>query len=192
MPQTHDAAHQPETSIGPEPQSPSGGRPPWAALRHRDTLLLFISIGLIVTIAWLYLIRLDRQMAAAVAENQMMAAMGMPMDKPWTATDFFFTFAMWAVMMVGMMGPSVAPMILLFAATQSERGKQRVLLSAGAFALGYVFVWTVFSAGAALVQWALHQTALLSPAMAVLSPRIGGAVLIAAGMYQMTRGRMGA
>jgi hypothetical protein len=39
----------------------------------------------------------------------MMAAMGMTMDMPWSAADVFFTFAMWAVMMVGMMAPSALP-----------------------------------------------------------------------------------
>jgi predicted metal-binding membrane protein len=155
-------------------------------LARRDTILILVCIAFITALAWLYLIHLDRQMAPAMAQDAMMAAMGMAMNKPWTMLDIFFTFTMWAVMMVGMMSPSAAPMILLFAGTQSERGKRRVLLSAGTFALGYAFVWIVFSAGAALVQWALHQTALLSPAMTVLSPRIGGAVLIAAGIYQMT------
>ena len=46
----------------------------------------------------------------------MMAEMGMTMDMPWSTADVLFTFAMWAVMMVGMMMPSAAPVMLLFAA----------------------------------------------------------------------------
>jgi predicted metal-binding membrane protein len=45
-------------------------------------------------------------------------------------------------------------------------------------------VWTGFSAAAALAQAALHQAALLSPAMATTSPLLGGALLIVAGVYQ--------
>jgi len=56
--------------------------------------------------------------------DQMMADMGMPMDMPWSATDVVFTFAMWSVMMVGMMTPSAAPVVMLFAGAQ--RGVRRM------------------------------------------------------------------
>ena len=46
--------------------------------------------------------------------DTMMAEMGMSMDRPWTAADVLFTFAMWAVMMVGMMAGAAAPVLLLF------------------------------------------------------------------------------
>ena len=39
-----------------------------------------------------------------------------PAFKAWGLADFAFAFAMWSVMMVGMMTPSVAPMVLLYAA----------------------------------------------------------------------------
>ena len=55
----------------------------------------------------------------------MMAAMGMTMDMPWTAADVFFTFAMWAVMMVGMMAGTAAPVLLLFAAAQCRTRRAR-------------------------------------------------------------------
>ena len=44
------------------------------------------------------------------------AGMGlmMPTSAPWTAMEFAFVFAMWAVMMIGMMTPSAAPMVLLY------------------------------------------------------------------------------
>ena len=37
-----------------------------------------------------------------------------PTLQPWTLTHGLFLFAMWAVMMVGMMTPSVAPMVLIY------------------------------------------------------------------------------
>lgn len=181
----HDAANLPDSAVGSKPQPATPGSA-LTTLPRRDAILILVSIMLITALAWLYLLHLDRQMGPAMAQDQTMAAMGMPIDRPWTLADLFFSFVMWAVMMVGMMGPSAAPMVLVFAAAQSERGGQRVSRSAGSFGLGYVFVWIVFSAGAAVAQLALHKMALLSPAMAVLSPRIGGAVLIVAGLYQMT------
>ena len=164
---------------------------PLATLPQRDTILILSSIALVTALAWLYLIHIDEQMTSTMAKSAKMAAMGMSMSTPWTRVDVFFTFAMWAVMMVGMMGPSASPMILLFAAAQEKRAhskcwSSRASLPAGAFALGYLFVWTAFSAAAALAQWGLHETALISPDMKVLSPRIGGAVLILAGLYQLT------
>jgi len=182
----HDPVYLSGSRISSEPQPAAAGGYPLAALPRRDMIVILVSVALIIGIAWLYLIHLDHQMEPAAVQDQMMAAMGMSINTPWTAADFFFTFAMWAVMMVGMMGPSAAPMLLLFTAAQSKRGNRGASLSAGTFGVGYVFVWTVFSAGAAIAQWALHQMALLSPAMTLLSPRIGGAVLVAAGLYQMT------
>jgi predicted metal-binding membrane protein len=52
------------------------------------------------------------------------------------------------------------------------------------FGAGYLAVWTGFSAVAGLSQWLLHRAALLSPAMASATPRLGGGLLIAAGVYQ--------
>ncbi|TMP98954.1 MAG: DUF2182 domain-containing protein, partial [Verrucomicrobia bacterium] len=56
----------------------------------------------------------------------------------------------------------------------------------GIFLLGYLAVWAVFSALAAVAQWILHSTALLSPMMVSTSPILGGALLVAAGVFQWT------
>ena len=52
--------------------------------------------------------------------------------------------------------------------------------------IGYFLVWSAFSAVAAVVQWWLHETAVMSPAMVVASSQIGAAILIGAGIYQLT------
>jgi predicted metal-binding membrane protein len=116
----------------------------------------------------------------------MMADMGMTTDMPWTATDVFFTFTMWAVMMVGMMTGTAAPMLLLFAGARAARGTRGMPPAVMMFGLGYTIVWVVFSASAALAQWMLHQTAMLTPAMAVSNGRLAGGILVAAGAYQLT------
>ncbi|HLK46986.1 MAG TPA: DUF2182 domain-containing protein [Bryobacteraceae bacterium] len=157
-----------------------------AALPRRDRVLISACIALMTVLAWAYLVRLNRQMASAVEYDKAMAAMGMTMHGPWTAADAFFMFAMWAVMMVGMMAVSAAPVFLLFAATQAGRGQRGVSPPVIAFAAGYFVVWTGFSAAATLAQGALHQASLLSPAMAASSSRLGGIILLAAGVYQLT------
>ena len=115
-----------------------------------------------------------------------MANMGMVTAVSWGATEIFFAFVMWTVMMVGMMTAPAAPVLLLFARTHSARAEGGVSLPVLLFGLGYITVWVGFSVCAALTQWALHEAALLSPAMSASSPYLAGAILIAAGLYQMT------
>ena len=76
--------------------------------------------------------------------------------------------------------------MLLFAGMHRGRGAQHAPRVVFAFTAGYLLVWTAFSAGAALAQWALHQAAMLSPTMTTSSARLSGAILIAAGVYQLT------
>jgi predicted metal-binding membrane protein len=133
-----------------------------------------------------YLLHLGRDMSAPARDGLAMPEMGMPMDAPWTGADVLFTFAMWTVMMVGMMSPSSAPALLVMVRSAASRGERRVGASTAAFAAGYFIMWTGFSAAAALTQWWLHDTAMISPAMAVQSARVAGVILIAAGLYQLT------
>ena len=115
-----------------------------------------------------------------------MMQMGMRMDAPWVAADFFFTFTMWSVMMVGMMTATATPVLLLFAAAHARRDERGAPTAALAFGLGYLAVWVGFSVLATLGQWSLHRAALLSSAMATTSPLLAGGLLIAAGVYQLT------
>jgi predicted metal-binding membrane protein len=164
-------------------RSPSS---PAAVLSRRDRPLILGCIVFSTLLAWAYLFHLDRQMSADMEYDKMMTAMGMIMNKPWRPADFFFTFAMWTVMMIGMMVPSAAPTLLLFAAARAGRGKRDLPLTTLTFALGYVAAWATFSVGATAAQWGLHQAAMLSAAMASSSGRLSGAILMAAGAYQLT------
>jgi predicted metal-binding membrane protein len=158
-----------------------------AALPVPDRVLIAACIALITFLAWLYLVHLDRQMAIDLRHVQMMAERGMTMDMPCMSTDVSLTFAMWVVMMVGMMAPSASPMLMLFGASRAGRGERGVSMATLAFGLGYVAVWAGFSLCATFAQWALHQAAILSSAgMALSSGHLSGGVLIAAGIYQLT------
>jgi len=157
-----------------------------APIPRRDRFLIASCILLITALAWAYLIHLDRQMSSAMDYDRMMAAMGMTSDFVWSPADVFFTFAMWAVMMVAMMSGAATPVILLFAAVHRRRDVRRVPLAVLLFGSGYIAIWAGFSACAALAQWALHEATLLSPAMKTSSPYLGGAILLGAGIYQLT------
>jgi predicted metal-binding membrane protein len=89
--------------------------------------------------------------------------------------------------MVGMMAPSAAPMLLIYARV-GRRGRiaGKPLAATGWFAAGYFLTWTGFSLAATLVQWVLEREALLDSRMASANNALGAAVLIAAGVYQWT------
>jgi len=159
-----------------------------AALVGRDRALVWAGIAGLTLSAWGYLIHLHRAMAEGPTEGGLAAMPGMtPVLLPWTATDVLFTVLMWAVMMVGMMLPAATPVILLVAAINRRRRAQGgVVVPTAVFVLGYLLVWGGFSIGAALLQWGLQRAALLSPALAATSPILGGALLVGAGVYQLS------
>lgn len=169
-------------------RSPGAVRSPSsvAAPSLRDRVLIGSCIALITALAWAYLVHLNRHMSSSIEAGTMMANMGMVMDQSWGARDVLFTFAMWAVMMVGMMAATALPVLLLFAGAQTRRAEGGVPLAVMLFGLGYITVWLGFSACAAVAQWGLHQAALLSSTMATSSTPLAGAILIAAGAYQLT------
>jgi predicted metal-binding membrane protein len=77
-------------------------------------------------------------------------------------------------------------MVLLFATVsrkQREAGHPHV--PTAVFLSGYLVVWGLFSAAATGAQWGL-EAAGFSPMTAGTGGSLGGAVLIAAGLYQVT------
>jgi len=152
---------------------------------RRERLILGGCLAAMVVLAWLYLLHSK----AAMPDMNMrdMPGMVMPEIHQWGAAAVLLLFAMWAVMMVAMMVPSAAPMILAFlAVNQRRRETARPLVPVGIFLLGYLAVWTAYSAVATLAEWGLHQAALLSSAMVATSPALNGGLLIAAGVFQLT------
>ena len=89
-----------------------------------------------------------------------------PAFAPWRAVHFLFLFAMWLVMMVGMMTPSAAPMALIYAqVARHSASLGQAFASVGWFVAGYLLAWTLFSVLAALAQWGLESLALITPMM---------------------------
>jgi predicted metal-binding membrane protein len=158
-------------------------------LRQRAVVVL--ALLLITALAWIWLARLATQMTAPGADMagmDMSSMPGMAMQPalaPWTLAHGLFLLAMWTVMMVGMMTPSVAPMVLLYQRiAQQANAAGHHFAAAGWFLCGYLAAWSAFAAVATLAQWALESVALLSPMMDSAGNRFGGAVLLVAGIYQ--------
>ena len=160
------------------------------ALR-RDRRIVATALVVLIAAAWGYVIWLAAEMDMSGMDmsgfRMIPAGLGLmkPASEPWSAIEFAFVFVMWAVMMIGMMTPSVMPMILLYARVgrQSEN-TGRPLTATWWFAAGYLLMWTAFSLAATSVQWALERRALLTPEMSGVGGVFGGVVLIAIGLYQ--------
>ena len=165
------------------------------AVLRRDRAVVSAALAVIAALAWAYLLWLSANMEMG-AEPEMagmsmpgmdMSAMLAPEFRPWSAGEFTFMFGMWAVMMVGMMTPSAAPMVLIYATVGRKASAEgKPFAATGWFLAGYLLVWLAFAVLATAAQFALTQAALLDPMMASSSHVFGGVVLIAAGLYEWT------
>ena len=136
---------------------------------RRDRAIFIGGAAAVTALAWLYLVRM-----AGHAHS-------------FHSIDFAATFLMWTVMMIAMMLPSALPFVFAFGAEHRRRRAHNLpYVSAGVFLSGYFATWTAFSAMAALIQQALHRSALLSPMMTATSSVFVSGILIAAGVYQWT------
>jgi predicted metal-binding membrane protein len=164
------------------------------AVLRRDRAIVLIAIVAITALAWAYVLWLaatmDMGMGAPLGKSMDnttsgMGAMLKPAVRPWSGADFAFMFLMWAVMMVGMMMPSVTPMVLLYANVGRKAAENgRPLAATGWFVAGYLLAWATFSLAATVAQWQLSRVALITPMMSSASDLFGGLLLVAAGFYQ--------
>ena len=156
--------------------------PALEAVLKRDRAVVITGLIAVGTVCWLYILAGAGMEMSAKPGGAMLA-----MRSQWTLGYAALMLAMWWLMMVAMMLPSAAPMVLLFAAIiRKGRAQGGVHVPTGVFAAGYLVAWGGFSLAAATVQWALGHVALLSPMMTTTSVTIDGALLIAAGIYQLT------
>ncbi len=129
-------------------------------LRH-ERLLVAGSVVLLSGLSWIYLVRGMRMGA---------------MQPPLTAL-----ILMWWLMMVAMMLPSATPAILLYARVRRNRGSGAAIAEPWVFLAGYLAVWLIFS-----IAVALGQALLTGPSMSSSGRMAQGALLVAAGLYQLS------
>ena len=178
--------------------APSQRRP---AAMEKGRLALLASLAVLTIGAWAVTIHQARTMsmpmgvavtgagdAAGMAGMPGMAVSGMA-GAGWS-WDGAGTFVIaWAVMMAAMMFPAAAPMLLLFRAVHAKRnGAGGAVVPTWVFAAGYLLVWT--AAGA--MTWVLIRSIsdlagrLDTGSRVTWGPLALGAVLIVAGLYQVT------
>jgi predicted metal-binding membrane protein len=150
---------------------------PW---RERAGLIAVLAA---VTLAcWAWIAPMARDMYGAMSGPSAWMMTG-----TWDTPHLLLLGAMWTVMMAGMMLPSASPALLLYAGAARHRsGDRRARWLVYAMAGGYLLVWTGFSVSATILQRTLSALLLLSPMMVLTSPLFSGALLILAGVYQLT------
>ncbi|MCP4046970.1 MAG: DUF2182 domain-containing protein [Gammaproteobacteria bacterium] len=155
---------------------------------RKDRVILIISLIGLTGLAWLYLYLLAADMAAGDMRLMGMGKMGvMTGPMPWDGKTFLLMGLMWWIMMIGMMVPSAAPMILLFARVQRRNlPHENPALRITLFTLSYLLLWLLFSVGATWLQWWLSERVLLSPMMKTVNPWLGAVIFMLAGLYQLT------
>src|SRR6266480_2043114 len=134
------------------------------AVLRRDRAVVVAALAALTALAWAYLWWLadDMEMGGMDMSGFRMIPAGM-----------------------GLMVPSAAPMIMIYARVGRQAAQEGKPLAASAyFAAGYLLAWIGFALLATSAQWALDRIGFLTPTMAGANDIFGGAVLIAAGLYQ--------
>ena len=137
---------------------------------RRQNRIVVAALLLITTLGWLYLVAVPMPMPAGA-------------NDVWSPAYLLFSLAMWFVMMVAMMTPSVAPVVLLYDRVmhRDQPGWHPRTL---AFLLGYFLVWAGFSAAATLAQAALIRAGLIDAMGVVGTRRLAAVLLLAIALYQ--------
>lgn len=127
----------------------------------------------------------------------MQAMDGMPMPGGWTMSMTWMTgqswsgaaasfLGMWMVMMVAMMMPSLVPMLWRYRQAVEATGRTRLAWLTTLAGGGYFFLWTVFGMAIFPLGIALAMAEMQVPALARAVPMITGAVVLVAGVLQVT------
>jgi predicted metal-binding membrane protein len=148
----------------------------------RPTLTLIVLVALLPLACWAWVVAMARDMY-----GPMTGASAWMMTVTWDAPRLLLLWAMWAAMMAGMMLPTLAPSLLLFArAARTRQGIRNPSARIYAMAAGYVLVWAVFSVGATALQRLLAERSILTMMMEPSQPIAAATLLFIAGLYQWT------
>ncbi|GGE61445.1 DUF2182 domain-containing protein [Actibacterium pelagium] len=115
--------------------------------------------------------------------DQPIVKLMMPMHSGWNTMQVFFVWVMWAVMMAAMMLPSAWPMVRSYQRIVKRKGQAH---GVWAFVAAYLVVWSLFSLGATLTQWALQANGVLSHMLVVKDKTVAGCLLVIIGIFQWT------
>lgn len=151
----------------------------------RDRLVVLGALGFVVALSWAYVLAGAGMNMTRLSSGE--GNTGMMTPAVWDLGYVGLMFVMWWAMMIAMMLPSATPVVLLFAAMNRKRKESgNPYVPTVVFASAYLLVWAGFSIAAVAAQWGLETTALISPMLVSASVVLGGGLLLAAGIYQLT------
>src|SRR5271169_6170108 len=118
------------------------------SLLLRDRLLVGAALVVAIALCWAWIVPMARDMYGS-----MKGASAWMMTDTWDMTHLALLFAMWAVMMAGMMLPSAAPALFLYGGViRRSADAARAASHVYAYAGGYLVVWTAYSLLATVLQ----------------------------------------
>ena len=156
--------------------------PPTSAPLARERVAILSVLLALAALAWVFVIHQANTMSGSAMAGGMSAPAGLTMGM---GAALFL--AVWIAMMVAMMFPSAAPMVMMYGAIAAgKRQRRQVYTPTWIFVAGYLLIWTL--AGVVAYLGALGLDALASHSTALMrnGARIGGAALVAAGIYQLS------
>jgi predicted metal-binding membrane protein len=151
-----------------------------SGLRY-ERLSALVLLVVVPLVSWIWIVVMARDMYGT-----MTGASAWMMTARWDASHLLLLWAMWAVMMAGMMLPSASPVVLLYSGLARGMAPSTARQKIYTFAAGYLIVWTVFSLGATALQRVFAELLIVSPMMEISSPTAGAVLLFIAGFYQLT------
>ncbi|RFB80450.1 DUF2182 domain-containing protein [Methylovirgula sp. 4M-Z18] len=158
----------------------------------RDRWIVGGCVALAAAVAWAWLWRQSLEMTGNSMAASSMPDMDMGGAMMVSTSDagpyLISAFIMWFLMMIAMMLPAAAPMILLYGGlARNARAKGATFAPTFVFAGLYLAVWAGFSGLAAITQWLLVRSGVVSQmTLSLGDQRIAGTLLMAAGLYQLT------
>src|SRR5438876_6507125 len=147
---------------------------PTTPMLQRERYLILGGLLALSALAWAFLIW----------QSNMMSKQATGLTMGMSALLFI---AIWIVMMVAMMFPTAAPMILMFSKIyQSRRQQERPFVPTWIFVSAYLLVWSL--CGGVAYPLAVLIEKLAAPSMWLMdnAARLGGVVLLVAGLYQLS------
>lgn len=165
---------------GPVLTTPQVGQRGRGSAARWDGYVIAGALVLLSVVAWFFVARTTHAGMSAGLLTRPAAGEGMSMTGAMPALSLAVFLATWTVMVVAMMFPATAPVVLLFDRWCRRRG--RTAAATVAFVAGYLSVWSsvgflAFVATTVLTDRVEGSTATV---------RIGGLVLVAAGIYQLS------
>jgi len=141
---------------------------------QRERYLILGGLLILSAFAWVFLIWQARMMSSQ--------AMGLTMGM-----SALLFISIWIVMMVAMMFPTAAPMILMFSKIYTSKRQQELpFVPTWVFVSAYLLVWSLCGVVAYPLAVGIEQLAGQSMWLMENAARLGGVVLLLAGLYQLS------